>query len=60
MHRVGVLIGFIIGCVLMQGCATSGSGATSDIQPNTSVSGSVTGQNMDYMYRSPSYQIGHM
>lgn len=44
--------------MLIQSCATSGN--TVAVQDPGAPSGNVTGQNMDYMYRSPSYQIGHL
>lgn len=48
----GVLSGWL------QSCATSGT--TASVEDQGAPSGNVTGQNMDYMYRSPSYQIGHL
>ncbi len=58
MKRIIMLV--ITGALLMliQSCATSGN--TVAVQDPGAPSGNVTGQNMDYMYRSPSYQIGHL
>lgn len=51
-----LLISMLI--MLIQSCATSGT--TAAVQDPGAPNGNVTGQNMDYMYRSPSYQIGHL
>lgn len=51
-----VIVGILL--ILIQSCATGGD--TVAVQDPGAPSGNVTGQNMDYMYRSPSYQIGHL
>jgi hypothetical protein len=43
---------------LLQSCATSGTAP--DVQSPGAPGGNTTGQNMDYMYRSPSSQIGYL
>lgn len=42
---------------LLQACANGGAELQS---PNVGDNPNATGQNMNYMYRSPSYQIGRI